>query len=70
MFAKLKSSASPSPTPSEKMLPPTPLDQSPISDTFEVGKQVGSAGPELAWKIYDAVSRFDRSKVSKSVKKT
>jgi hypothetical protein len=46
------------------MLPPTPLDQNPISDTYEASRQVGSYGPELAWKIFDAVSRFDRNKVS------
>lgn len=57
MFAKLKSSNSP--TPPEKTLPATPIDINPISEYFDVRKQVGSAGPELAWKIYDAVRRSD-----------
>lgn len=41
------------------MLPATPIDTNPISEIFEVGKQVASAGPELAWKIYDAVRKCD-----------
>lgn len=58
MFAKLKASSN-SPTPPEKTLPATPIDSNPISEYFDVRKQVGSAGPELAWKIYDAVRRSD-----------
>lgn len=41
------------------------LDLNPISQYFELGKQVGSAGPELAWKIFDSIRKSDR-KVRKS----
>lgn len=58
MFAKLKPSAN-SPTPPDKSLPATPLDANPIAEHFDFGRQVGSAGPELAWKIYDGVRRAD-----------
>lgn len=57
MFAKLKSSSN-SGSPAHT-LPMTPLDLNPISNYYDVGKQVGSAGPELAWKIFDATRKTD-----------
>lgn len=54
MFSKLKSSAG-SPTSSNSL-----LELNPIAQYFEFGKQIGSAGPELVWKIYDAIRKPDR----------
>lgn len=58
MFAKLK------PTPNYGLpgnaSPPTIIDTNPISQYFDIGKQIGSAGPELAWKIFDATGKTDR----------
>lgn len=54
MFSKLKSSSG-SPTSSNSL-----LELNPISQYFEFGKQIGSAGPELVWKIYEAVRKSDR----------
>ena len=54
MFSKLKSSSG-SPTSSNSL-----LELNPISQYFEFGKQIGSAGPELIWKIYDAVRKSDK----------
>ena len=54
MFAKLKSNSG-SPTSSNSL-----LDLNPISQYFEIGKQIGSAGPELVWKIFEAVKKSDR----------
>ena len=31
----------------------------PITQHFDIGRHVGSAGPEMAWKIYDAVRKSD-----------
>jgi hypothetical protein len=47
------SQSSPSPLPAG--LPPNP-----ISQHFEIGTLIGSAGPELAWRVYSAVRRCDR----------
>lgn len=52
----------PSPEPSgssSKHLPPPALDYNPISDYFHFGKLIASAGPELAWRIYDANKKDD-----------
>ncbi|KAK6627086.1 hypothetical protein RUM44_009563 [Polyplax serrata] len=35
------------------------LENNPISQFFEVGKQTASAGPELVWKIHDAYRKSD-----------
>lgn len=35
------------------------LDNNPIIQYFEIGKQVASAGPELVWKIHDAYRKSD-----------
>lgn len=35
------------------------LENNPISQFFEVGKQTSSAGPELVWKIHDAYRKSD-----------
>ncbi|KAL3313180.1 hypothetical protein Ciccas_008221 [Cichlidogyrus casuarinus] len=40
----------------------TDLNQNPINKYFTVKKHVASAGPELLWKIYDAI-RLEDSKV-------
>lgn len=53
MFSKLK------PTPQ------TPQETNPITQYFDIGKQVASAGPELVWKIHEAVRKSDK-RVSKS----
>lgn len=55
MFAKLKPTSSGISTSSNSL-----LDLNPISQYFEVGKLVGTAGPELVWKIYDATRKTDR----------
>ena len=52
----------PSPEPSgssSKHLPPPALDYNPISDYYHFGKLIASAGPELAWRIYDANKKDD-----------
>jgi SCY1-like protein 2 len=54
MFSKLKGSTGVSGN------YPTPLDLNPIAQYFEIGKQVASAGPELAWKIFDAQRKSDK----------
>lgn len=41
------------------------LETNPISNYFVIGRQVGSAGPELIWKIHEATRRSD-GKVSVS----
>ncbi|GFY04070.1 uncharacterized protein TNCV_1198481 [Trichonephila clavipes] len=48
MFAKLKTN------------PQTPQESNPITQYFEIGKQVASAGPELVWKIHEAVRKSDK----------
>ncbi|XP_031348162.1 SCY1-like protein 2 isoform X2 [Photinus pyralis] len=55
MFAKFKSSSGP---------PQSPLDNNPIGQFFEIGKQVASAGPELIWKIHDAYRKSDGKECS------
>ncbi|XP_054274945.1 SCY1-like protein 2 isoform X2 [Macrosteles quadrilineatus] len=40
------------------------LDHNPITQYFEVGKLVASAGPEHIWKIYDAYRKSDGKEVS------
>lgn len=32
----------------------------PITNYYQLGKHVGSAGPEMAWKIYDAIRIVDK----------
>lgn len=54
MFSKLKPNLA-SPTSSNSM-----LELNPIAQYFDFGKQIGSAGPELIWKIYDAVRKTDK----------
>lgn len=54
MFSKLK------PTPQ------TPQETNPITQYFDIGKQVASAGPELVWKIHEAVRKSDK-RVSKNL---
>ncbi|CAL1271739.1 unnamed protein product [Larinioides sclopetarius] len=52
MFAKLKTN------------PQTPQESNPITQYFEIGKQVASAGPELVWKIHEAVRKSDKREAS------
>ncbi|XP_022248473.1 SCY1-like protein 2 [Limulus polyphemus] len=40
------------------------VELNPISQQFDIGKQVGSAGPELIWKIYDAVKKSEKKEAS------
>ena len=35
------------------------LEQNPIVQHFDIGRQSGSAGPELVWRIFDAARRSD-----------
>lgn len=49
MFAKFKSGS----------VPQSPLDNNPVCQYFEIGKQTASAGPELVWKIHDAYRKSD-----------
>ncbi|XP_054169221.1 SCY1-like protein 2 [Oppia nitens] len=58
MFSKLKSSTQVSGS------YPSPVDLNPICQYFEIGKQVASAGPELAWKIFDANRKTDKKEAS------
>lgn len=39
--------------------PHNPSDSNPISQYFEIGKVVASAGPEHIWKIHDAYRKSD-----------
>ena len=32
----------------------------PINSYFELGRQTGSAGPEMVWKVYEAVRKEDK----------
>lgn len=48
MFSKFKSGTA---------APQNPLDNNPIIQYFEVGKQVACAGPEFVWKIHDAYKK-------------
>ncbi|KAL8578145.1 hypothetical protein ACOMHN_051700 [Nucella lapillus] len=32
----------------------------PINDYFELGRQTGSAGPEMVWKVFEAVRKEDK----------
>lgn len=51
MFSKFKSSGTPAPQ--------NPYDNNPITQHFEIGKQVGSCGPEYVWKIHDCIRKGD-----------
>jgi len=37
----------------------TVLDTNPLAGAYELGKFIGFAGPENAWKIHEAVRRQD-----------
>ncbi|KAL0280108.1 UNVERIFIED_CONTAM: hypothetical protein PYX00_001498 [Menopon gallinae] len=52
MFSKFKQVGSAS-------APQNVLDNNPIIQFFEIGKQTASAGPELVWKIHDAYRKSD-----------
>jgi SCY1-like protein 2 len=39
--------------------PQNALDDNPIVQYFEIGKQTASAGPELVWRIHDAYRKSD-----------
>lgn len=51
MFSKFKSSGT--------TVPQNSFDNNPITQHFEIGKQVGSSGPEYVWKIYDCIRKSD-----------
>ncbi|UXI17099.1 putative palmitoyltransferase [Sarcoptes scabiei] len=59
MFSKLKTN--PMVIPSNQI---TAIEMNPISQYYEIGKQIGSAGPELAWKIFESFRRSDKKEVS------
>uniref|UniRef100_A0A182JJX5 Uncharacterized protein n=1 Tax=Anopheles atroparvus TaxID=41427 RepID=A0A182JJX5_ANOAO len=52
MFSKFKSSTASAP-------PQNPYDNNPITQYFEIGKQVACAGPELIWKIHEGYRKTD-----------
>lgn len=52
MFSKFKSSSTSAP-------PPNPYDTNPITQYFEIGKQIACAGPELVWKIHEGYRKTD-----------
>ncbi|XP_041357595.1 SCY1-like protein 2 [Gigantopelta aegis] len=39
-------------------------DTNPIMRDFEIGRQIGSAGPEMVWKIFEAVRQDDKKEAS------
>ncbi|PRD29551.1 UNVERIFIED_CONTAM: hypothetical protein NCL1_29043 [Trichonephila clavipes] len=43
-----------------KFKPGQPSETNPITQYYEIGRQIGSAGPELVWKIYEAVRKSDK----------
>ncbi|KAG8195910.1 hypothetical protein JTE90_001145 [Oedothorax gibbosus] len=43
-----------------KFKPGQPPETNPIMQYYEIGRQIGSAGPELVWKIYEAVRKSDK----------
>lgn len=51
MFSKFKSNAT--------TAPQNPFDNNPITQHFEIGKLVGSCGPEYVWKIYECFKKND-----------
>ncbi|XP_055536696.1 SCY1-like protein 2 isoform X6 [Wyeomyia smithii] len=57
MFSKFKSSSTSAP-------PPNPYDNNPITQYFEIGKQVACAGPELVWKIHEGYRKTDGKECS------
>lgn len=50
MFSKFKSGP---------IVPQNPIDNNPITQHFEIGKQTASAGPELVWRIHEAYKKSD-----------
>ena len=52
MFSKFKSATTSAP-------PQNPYDNNPITQYFEIGKQVACAGPELIWKIHEGYRKTD-----------
>nr|XP_029722058.1 SCY1-like protein 2 [Aedes albopictus] len=57
MFSKFKSSSTSAP-------PPNPYDTNPITQYFEIGKQIACAGPELVWKIHEGYRKTDMKECS------
>lgn len=56
MFAKLKSSSGQYNSPTGQAYQ---LDGNPIGQYYDIKRPIGSAGPELAWKVYDAIRKTD-----------
>ncbi|XP_061500934.1 SCY1-like protein 2 isoform X3 [Anopheles gambiae] len=57
MFSKFKSATTSAP-------PQNPYDNNPITQYFEIGKQVACAGPELIWKIHEGYRKTDGKECS------
>ncbi|XP_058123109.1 SCY1-like protein 2 [Anopheles ziemanni] len=57
MFSKFKSSTTSAP-------PQNPYDNNPITQYFEIGKQIACAGPELIWKIHEGYRKTDGKECS------
>ncbi|XP_050090094.1 SCY1-like protein 2 isoform X6 [Anopheles aquasalis] len=57
MFSKFKSSATSAP-------PQNSYDNNPITQYFEIGKQIACAGPELIWKIHEGFRKTDGKECS------
>ena len=43
-----------------------PDNVNPITGYFELGRQTGSAGPEMVWKVFEAVRKEDKKVGSRS----
>ncbi|XP_066155262.1 SCY1-like protein 2 isoform X2 [Euwallacea fornicatus] len=59
MFSKLRSGSGGG----DRDLRP-PLDTNPITNHYDVGKQIANAGPEFVWKIYEAYRKSDGKECS------
>lgn len=55
MFAKLKGNQANN---CQSAVLPCPVDN-PINQFYKIGKQVGSVGPELSWKVFEATRKSD-----------
>lgn len=55
MFAKLKAAGATISNPSG----PNILTTNPISQFFDIGPQICTAGPELVWKVFQATRKSD-----------
>ena len=58
MLAKLKSNANSSTSEHSNLY--LSIDSNPVANYYDIGKIIGTAGPELAWKLYEAHSKSDQ----------